>query len=115
MRKAVLITMQLLMKGVIFLALAIVWILYHLSMICCMTVRFIALPLMLVSGVIAVTTYPDAGLSRDVLDCVLVFASAAVFYFALPYASVLLNYAVVFLTGMLKSPFHVDTPVKYTF
>ena len=115
MRKTMSIIVQLLLKVLIFIALAIVWLLHHLSMICCVTIRLIAVPLMLVSGVIAVTTYPDTGLSSDVIDCILVFISAMVFYFGLPYVAAFLNYAVVFLAELLKAPLSVSPTVKYTF
>ncbi len=115
MKKLLSVLAFVLLKSVILLALAAVWILYHVIVICCVTVRYIALPMMFVAAVIAITTYSDDGLTRDVIECILTFAGAAAFYFALPQVPKLLSYLVVFFSALLKEPYHVKSTVKYTF
>ena len=115
MKKLLSVIAFVLLKSVILLALAFVWILYHVITICCVTVRYIALPMMFVAAVIAITTYSDDGLTRDVIECVFTFAGAAAFYFVLPQIPKLLSYLVVYFTVLLKAPVHVKSTVKYTF
>ena len=104
-----------LMKSAILLALAFVWLLYHVLMICCVTVRYIALPMMFVAAVIALTTYSDDGLTRDVVECIITFAGAAAFYFALPQLPKVLSFLVVYFADLLKAPMPVKSTVKYIF
>lgn len=116
MKAVVSFVVKLLLKTFIGLALAFLYVLNFILAICCVTLRYIALPVMFVAAVIAITTYSDHGLTRDVVECIGTFAMAGVFYFALPQIPKL----IAFLQGFLTAAFHatplmVKHSVKYTF
>lgn len=116
MKSAVLFIAKLLLKTCIGVLLACLYAINFIIAICCVTVRYAALPIMFVAAVIAMTTYSDEGLTLDVLDCIFAFAAAGAFYFALPQVPKLL----AFVQGFLSGAFHaitltVSSPVKYRF
>ncbi len=117
MKNVLLFIAKLLMKMSFFLAWAFVSALNFIIVICCVTLRYIALPIMFVAAVIAATTYFDHGLTRDVLECIGTFAAAGAFYFALPQLPKLLAFAQGFFRAGMKIPlYHKRTSqLKYTF
>ena len=70
---------------------------------------------MIVAAIIAITTYSDEGLTRDVLECIATFTAAGVFYFALPQLPKLLIFAQGFFSAAMRMPLTVKPSVKYTF
>ena len=115
MKNILLILAKLLMKVGFFLAWAFISVLNFIVVICCVTVRYIALPVMIVAAIIAITTYSDEGLTRDVLECIATFAAAGAFYFALPQVPKLLIFAQGFFSAAMRMPLVVKPSVKYTF
>lgn len=115
MKTFLLIVAKLLLKVCFFLAWAFVTVLNFIVVISCVTLRFIALPIMFVAAVIAITTYSDHGLTRDVVECIGTFASAGVFYFVLPQIPKLLAFLQGFFRAGMQMPLMIKSPVKYTF
>lgn len=107
---------KLLLKTAIAMVLAILYILNTVLVFFNATIRYVALLMMFVASVIAITTYSDHGLTTDVMECIGTFMGAGIFFYVMPQIPKLIN----LLTNVLSAVFHsihltVRPPVKYIF
>ena len=114
MRTFMSVIFNLISKVFILAAMFAVFMLHMISVLATVTVRFIALPLMIVAGVLGFSTYADYGMTREVVALLLVFIGAGTFYFALPYIPGLLLHTQDVLIDALHTPVIHRSPVKYT-
>lgn len=116
MKTIVLFVAKLIFKVSLAAALAALYLFNIVFAFCASLLRYMALPVMFVAAVIAITTYSDHGMVTDVVECIWTFVAAAAFYFTLP----LLPQLVAWLLDLLISVFHSislfgERPVKYIY
>lgn len=107
---------KLILKTAIAMVLAMLYILNIVLVFFNATVRYVALLMMFVAAVIAITTYSDHGLTTDVVECIGTFMGAGVFFYVTPQISKLID----LLTDVLSAVFHsihltARPSVKYIF